>query len=133
MGLKRRLLSRYRKLSGTPVAEEFTRTSTVYSIGVKLPDCYMVENKCPPCAKNHGFMMNNRKEIQLFCAAAPLGFMAIYLIGELIQNKRGISILRVITDRFGKLKRTVPLKSIKEKTLDKAFITHWVIDSGTPH
>ena len=40
--------------------------------------------------------------------------------------------LLVITDRFSKLTRVVPLKSITAYQVAKAFVTHWVVCYGAP-
>lgn len=70
--------------------------------------------------------------MQLLPAAAPMEFLAIDLLGELIQTKRGNRFLLVITDRFSKLALTVPLKSITAQSVAKVFFTQLVLAYGPP-
>ncbi|CAN8076113.1 unnamed protein product [Agarophyton chilense] len=68
----------------------------------------------------------------LFAAKAPLQFVSIDVLGELIRSNEGYRNLRVITDRFSKFVRAVPLKRIIAPVIAQAFIKHWVYVYGPP-
>ena len=70
--------------------------------------------------------------MRLFPAKAPLEFVSIDLLGELIRTKRGNWYLLVIVDRFSKLVRTVPMKRITAIEVAKAFVNRWVFVYGQP-
>ena len=72
-------------------------------------DCYATVRNCPECARNRIKLRKNTGQLQLFPAKAPLESVCIDLLGELIRTSRGHKYLLVITDRFSKLVRTVPL------------------------
>ena len=126
-------LSHYSKLSGHPGGRRlyhFLRRSFYWpSMAV---DCYGVAKNCPSCARNRVLLRKHQKEMKLFPATAPLEFVTIDTLGELIRTPRGNRFLLVITDRFSKIVRTVPLKSISAESVAKAFVTHWVMVYGPP-
>ena len=64
--------------------------------------------------------------MKLFQAAAPLDFVAMDLLGTLVKSTTGCKDILLITDRFTKLARAVPLKSKKAPYVADAFIEHWV-------
>lgn len=68
----------------------------------------------------------------LFPPKAPLEFISIDILGELIKTKRNNRYLLVITDRFSKLVRTVRLKKITAAAVAIAFVNHWVFVYGPP-
>ncbi len=51
--------------------------------------------------------------LKLFPAAAPLDDVAMSLLGKLIETGRGNKHLLVITDRFNKLVRVIPLRTMR--------------------
>ena len=73
-----------------------------------------------------------RNFLKLFPARAPPEFVAIDILGELIKTPRGSCYMLVISDRFSKLVRTVPLKKVTASEVAKAFIHHWVFPDGAP-
>ena len=52
--------------------------------------------------------------------------------GPLTKSKRGYVFLLVITDRFTKLARVVPLRKITAYNVAVAFVEHWVFSYGPP-
>lgn len=62
--------------------------------------------------------------MKVFPALAPLTFVAIDILGELVTTSRENKYLLVISDRFSKLIRTVPLRTITAEAVPKAFDTH---------
>ena len=55
---------------------------------------------------------------------APLEFVAIDIFGELITTKQGNRYILVISDRYSKLVRTVPLKKITAAHIGQSFVYH---------
>ena len=70
--------------------------------------------------------------MHLFPAKATLEFISINLLEELITTLKGNRFLLVITDRFSKLVRTVPLKRITAAVIACEFVRHWVLVYGPP-
>lgn len=70
--------------------------------------------------------------MHLFPVNASLEYVAIYILGQLIRTKRGHRYLLVISDRYSKLLRTVPLKRIAAAQVALAFVHYWVFVYGPP-
>ena len=77
-------------------------------------------------------LRKHRAELKLFPAHAPLDYVAIDILGPLIQSKDGYKYILVISDRFSKLTGTVPLETVNEKTVAQAFLNHWAFVYGPP-
>eukprot|EP00171_Calliarthron_tuberculosum_P013936 IDg13936t1 len=75
-----------------------------------------------------------RKPLRLFPPKGPLQDVAIDLLGPLQKSARGHTHLLVISDRFTKLTKTVPLfaRQLKAWDVAKAFVVHWVFCYGPP-
>mgnify|MGYP003561719933 FL=1 len=58
--------------------------------------------------------------------------MAMDILGPLPKTEHGNRFLLVITDRFSKLTRTVPLRTITALVVAKAFCDAWVFSYGPP-
>ena len=95
-------------------------------------DCYTTVRNCSECARERIQLRKNSKRMRLFPARRPLEEVSIDILGELIRTKRGNQYLLVITDRYSKLVRTVPLKRITAFSIAKAFVDHWVYVYGPP-
>lgn len=95
-------------------------------------DCYAGARNCTECARERVRLRKNAKELRLFTPTAPLEFVAIDILGNLIETKRGNRFLLVISDRYSKLVRTVPLKKISAADIALAFVHHWVFVYGPP-
>jgi Integrase zinc binding domain/Integrase core domain len=88
--------------------------------------------QCPICAKNR---VNERKRtsfLKLFPASSPLDYVSMDILGPLPKTKHGNLFLLVITDRFSKLMRTVPLWTITALSVAKAFCEAWLFSYGPP-
>ena len=60
----------------------------------------------------------------LFRSSTPLDYIAIDLLGHLIKIENGCTDILVITDRFSKLARVVPLQSTKAPVVSNALREH---------
>lgn len=54
------------------------------------------------------------------------------LMGELPGTPRGHKYLLVMTDRYSKLTKVVPMKSTSAFAVAKAFVSNWVVNFGAP-
>ena len=66
-------------------------------------DCISVSMSCAECAKNRVKLKRHRTPLQLFPAHAPLEFVAMDILGPLVETKEGNCFLLAVTDRFSKL------------------------------
>lgn len=60
-------------------------------------------------------------KLHLFIAAAPLEFVALYVL-EMLTTKKGIHFLLMMTDRYYELREGAPLKG--KQSTGIAFGTH---------
>jgi transposase InsO family protein len=70
--------------------------------------------------------------LKVFPASSPLEYVSIDLLGPLPKTAHGNRFLLVMTDRFSKLTRTVPLRTTTAFVFAKAFCEHWVFCYGPP-
>ncbi|CDF32470.1 unnamed protein product [Chondrus crispus] len=126
-------LSHYAKLAGHPGGRKLYKTLRRYFYWPTMAlDCYAVAKNCAACARERVKLRRNTKEMKLFTPKAPLEFVAIDILGELIITKRGNRYILVISDRYSKLVRTVPLKKISAAHIAQVFVHHWVFVYGPP-
>ncbi len=95
-------------------------------------DAYATVRECIDCARNRIKERSKTSFLKLFPAAAPLEFVCMDLLGPLPRTARHNRFLLVLTDRFSKLTRTVPLTNTSTPTVAKAFCEHWVFAYGAP-
>lgn len=133
--LQSRLLhiSHFAKTAGHPGGRKlyYTLRRRYYWPSMAL-DCHAVTTSCTECARERVKYRKNSTRMKLFPATAPLESVAIDILGELIRTKKGNRFLLVITDRFTKLTKTVPLKRITATAVAHAFVHHWVFHYGPP-
>ena len=70
--------------------------------------------------------------LKLFPATAPLQDIAIDILGPLVMAKSGCEYLLVITDRYSKLTRAIPMTKISAYIVAKAFCDNWIFVYGPP-
>ena len=87
---------------------------------------------CRDCDQSRGNRYRHQKEMTLFRASTPLYYRAIYLLGPLIKSENGCTDILVITYRFSKLARVVPLQSNKAPVVANALLEHWILPYGLP-
>ena len=95
-------------------------------------DAYATARTCPDCAKARIRLRKRSSKMKLFPANAPLEYVAIDILGELPRTQRGNRYLLVITDRFSKMVKTVPLRRITAAVVAESFTKHWVFVCGPP-
>ena len=123
----------YAKTSGHPSGQKlYEQLRQDFYWPSMAVDAYATVRNCVTCASNRIKLRKHAKALKLFPALAPLEFVAIDLLGPVIRTPRGNRHLLVISDRFTKLVRTVPLSNIKAVTVAGAFVTHWVFVYGPP-
>ena len=126
-------LSHYAKLAGHPGGRKLYKTLRRYFYWPTMAlDCYAVAKNCAACAGERVKLRKNTKEMKLFTPNAPLEFVAIDILRELITIKRGHPYILLIRDRYSKLVRTVPLKRITAAHIAQAFVHNWVFVYGPP-
>ena len=133
--LKQRVLhiNHYSRLAGHPGGRKMYQaiSKDMYWPALAV-DCYATGRRCPTCAKNRIKLRQHVQPLQLFPPSGPLESVAIDVLGELLKTARGNQYLLVISDRFTKLTKTVPLKGISAAEVAKAFVDHWVFNYGAP-
>lgn len=65
-------------------------------------------------------------------ATAPLEYVAIDVLGELIRTQRRNKYLFVIPDRFTKRTETVSMRGILASEVAKHFVNEWVFNYDPP-
>jgi hypothetical protein len=70
--------------------------------------------------------------LKLFPATRPLAYVAIDIMGPLPRTEHGNRFLLVMTDRFSKLTKTVPLRTTMDFVCARAFCENWVYSYGDP-
>jgi transposase InsO family protein len=88
--------------------------------------------QCNSCPKNRVQERKRVSLLKLFPATEPLEFVAIDILGPLPKTVHGNRYLLVITDRFSKLTRTIPVRTTNALAVAKAFCAHWVFAYGPP-
>jgi hypothetical protein len=82
--------------------------------------------QCESCAKNRIKERKRTSLLKLFPASAPLEYVSMDILGPLPKTAHGNRFLLVMTDRFSKLTRTVPMRTITALAVAKAFCEAWV-------
>lgn len=93
---------------------------------------YATVRNCAECAKNGIKLRRNVCAMKLFPATAPLESIAIDILRELVRTPRGHRYTLVITVRFKKLLKAIPMKDMSASEVAKLFIEQWVFNYGPP-
>lgn len=88
--------------------------------------------KCTGCAKNRLHERRHTPLMRLFPATEPFSGLAMDLLGPFPETDRGYSMILVISDRFTKLTRALPLRETTALVVASAFIDYWVGAYGVP-
>jgi hypothetical protein len=84
---------------------------------------YETVRMCDTCARNRISERTHTNKLKLFPAKGPLEFMAMDILGPLPRTKHGNRFLLVISDRFSKVTKTVPLRTVTALSVARAFST----------
>ena len=126
-------LSHYPILAGHPGGYKLYATlRRDYYWPFMANDAYEFVRKCKSCVKVRGTTRKHSRKLKLFPAQGPLDFVAMDFLGPLPRTKTGNQHVLVITDRFTKLCRAIPLKNTKAVTTAKAFLESWIYVYGPP-
>ena len=121
------------RLAGHPGA-----THMYYTLGREYywphmaSDAFSTLRNCTSCAATCRTLVKNQKDLKLIPAAGPLEFVAMDLLGPLPKAAHGNQHILVITDRFSKLTRSIPLRTTTASVVANAFLDNWVYVSGAP-
>jgi transposase InsO family protein len=126
-------LEHYPRTAGHPGVTRMFRTLRRRYFWKRMSaDVSETVRECVTCAKNRVKERNRTSFLKLFPASEPLEYVSIDILGPLPKTDHGNRFLLVLTDRFSKLTRTVPLRTTSAFVVAKAFCDHWVFVYGPP-
>jgi Integrase zinc binding domain len=126
-------LEQYPRVAGHPgVSRMFRSLRRRYFWRNMSADVTETFIQCAVCSKNRIHERKRTSFLKLFPASEPLEYVSFDILGPLPKTEHGNRFLLVITDRFSKLTRTVPLRTISAFVVAKAFCEHWVFVYGPP-
>ena len=127
------LLAHYPRLAGHPGGTRMFQTlrRTFYWPSMAM-DVFNTVRQCSSCAKERLSLRRHSRFLKLFPAERPLEYVAIDILGPLPRTQSGNKYLLVITDRYSKYVRTVPLRNITAWNIAKALCDHWAFVFGPP-
>jgi len=126
-------LSHYPKGAAHPGETKLYRTLRRYFYWQTLAvDAIMAVKNCVSCARNRVKLRRHAKKLQLFPANGPLEYVSIDILGPLLRTRRGNRFLLVISDRYSKLTRAIPLSRITAQSVARAFAEQWAFVYGPP-
>ena len=95
-------------------------------------DVYETVRRCDSCARNRISENRRTNPLKLFPAKGPLESLAMDILGPMPRTRHGNRFLLVITDRYSKVTKTVPLRVVTALSVARAFCDHWVFSYGAP-
>lgn len=126
-------LEHYPPAVGHPGAHRMFRTMRRSFFWPRMAeDVYETIRQCDHCARNRITEKRHTNPLRLFPANGPLESVAMDILGPLPRTKHGNRFLLVITDRFSKVTKTVPLRTVTALSVARAFCDHWVYAYGPP-
>ena len=124
--------SHYPAVCGQPGGRRLTDTvRRYYCCPIISFDTYRTVRKYPTCAHDRVSFTKISNSLKLFPANCPLDSVSVDFYGRLPKSSAGNLYLLVITQRFSKLCRLVPLRSTTALHVAKIFLIHWVFVYGT--
>jgi hypothetical protein len=88
--------------------------------------------RCDVCARNRIAEKRKTSPHNLFSAKGPLESVAMDILGPLPRTKHGNRFLLVIADRYSKVTKTIPLRTVTALSVSRASCDHWAYVYG-PH
>ena len=93
-------------------------------------DCSNYVRNCHECAKERVRIRKQTRPMKLFPASSSLDDVSMDLIRPLLKTTDGNNYLLVITDRYTKLVRAIPLRNTTAPAVAKAITRDWVFTYG---
>ena len=126
-------LEHYPPTVGHPGAHKMFRTIRRSFFWPQMVEhIYETVRQCDPCARNRISEKRRTNPLKLFPAQGPLESVAMDILGPLPRTKHGNRFLLVIADRFSKVTKTVPLRTVTALSVARAFCDHWAYVYGPP-
>ena len=126
-------LSHYPKAAGHPGETKLYRTLRRHFYWTTLSvDAVNTVRNCVSCARNRVKLRRNSKKLQLFPASGPLEYVSIDILGPLLRTSRRNRYILVISDRYTKLTRAIPVASITAQSVAREFAENWAFIYGPP-
>ena len=126
-------LSHYPRLAGHPGGTRmyYTMRRDFYW-PLMANDVHATVRDCESCAKTRGTQYKHQRKMKMFPASGPLEFVAMDILGPLPKTDGGNRFVLVITDRFTKMCRAIPIRSTRSHTIARVFLENWVYPYGAP-
>jgi Integrase zinc binding domain len=126
-------MSHYPLLSGHPGATRMYQSMRrLFYWPAMAADAYATVRRCTTCSRDRIKLRQHNSFMKLFPAAGPLEFVALDILGPLPKTKGGNRYLLVISDRFSKLTRAIPLRTVNATNVARAFSEGWIFIYGIP-
>jgi Integrase core domain/Integrase zinc binding domain len=97
-----------------------------------VEDIYETVRQCDACARNCISERKHTNKLQLLPVKGPLESVEMKILGPPPRPKHGNCFLLVISDRFSKVTKTVPLRTVTALSVARAFCDHWAYAYGRP-
>ena len=133
--MQKRILyaNHYPKTAGHPGGRRMFYTMRRYYYWPYMSlDIYNTVKNCEACAKESIRLRKIASKLKLFPATFPLESVALDYVGPLPKTTHGNNFLLVITDRYSKLTRAIPMKNPSAVDTAKAFCYEWAFIYGPP-
>lgn len=89
-------------------------------------DLFQTTRNCRTCVFTRGSRERHHKLLKLFPAAGSLEFVAMDFLGPFKKSAQARQYILVVTDRFIKFCRAVPMNSSSAAAVSQAFLENWV-------
>ena len=87
---------------------------------------------CRTCVQATGVRRKKQHKTRLFPPTGPLQDVAMDLLGPLPKTRLGNQYVLVITDRFSKLTRAIPMAKTTAPFIAAVFLNNWIMPYGIP-
>ena len=127
-------MAHYPKLAGHPGTRRMYDTMRrSFYWPLMANDIHKLVRSCQSCAKAKGAKHKHQHKLKLFPAAGPLEEVAMDILGPLPKSEAGNRFVLVITDRYSKMARAIPMQDTTTKDVAQVFVEHWVYPYGIPN
>ena len=88
---------------------------------------------CRSCVMARGLLHKKQHKTKVFPPSGPLDDIAMDLLGPLPQTRNGNQFILVITDRYSKLARAIPMNKTTAPFVAAAVLNNWIFCYGIPN